>query len=296
MFKKLLQYTVVVLCLIALVWTCLPASVQARADKLFEEFCVFRGGVLINPREVAKSDDDGYYYGAELNDYGTTGAGTDTGAGKIIGGAAKKVYGFGIDVSIPANGAAPFTGDSNVAALRTSIKNYDGNDTSFVMNGISIQSSNRSGGTLGYQSNEIGVANRGTAPNLTGLHVRAENYGMNATAMTGLDIELSNEGAKATTEYGLKIRNTNNSLTTQADAAICISETGTNTGFAAQIITEDGPKIFSGTAATGAAVYAEVGAIDATGSMYMSTTGIFVQVANTGAETDWERVDSTDSD
>lgn len=294
--RKFLSYMVLIICLIALVWTCLPASVQARVDQVMQSV-KFEGKVLVNPRDAALSDDDGYYYLAEINDYGTSGPGTDTGAGKIIGGAAKKGYGLGIDVSIPAAGTAPFTGDSNAAALRTSIKNYDGNDTNFVMNGISILSSNRSGGTLGFLSNEIGVANRGTAPTITGAHIRAENYGTTTTAMTGLDIELSNEGAKATTEYGLKIRNTNNSLTTQADAAIAISETGTNTGFRAQIIFEDGPKIFTGSAANGDAVYTEVGAYDATGSMYLTTAGaLYVQVANTGAATDWFKVTTTDAD
>lgn len=48
--------------------------------------------------------------------------------------------------------------------------------------------------------------------------------------------------------------------------------------------------IFDGTAADAAAVYAEVGTIDAIGSLYLSTSGIYFQVANAGASTDWEKV------
>ena len=51
------------------------------------------------------------------------------------------------------------------------------------------------------------------------------------------------------------------------------------------------PQIFTGSAANAAAVYAEVGTVDATGSVYISTAGgLYLQVADNGAEADWETV------
>jgi hypothetical protein len=52
-----------------------------------------------------------------------------------------------------------------------------------------------------------------------------------------------------------------------------------------------GAKIFSGAQATEANVTTEVAAYDAVGSIYLSTAGhIFVQVADTGAATDWKEI------
>ena len=54
-----------------------------------------------------------------------------------------------------------------------------------------------------------------------------------------------------------------------------------------------GVRIFTGAAIDVAAVFAEVGTKDAVGSIYLSTAGLlFVQVANTGAATDWKAVAS----
>lgn len=51
------------------------------------------------------------------------------------------------------------------------------------------------------------------------------------------------------------------------------------------------PQIFTGSAASVAAVYAEVGDVDAVGSVYLSTAGgFYFQVADAGAEADWETV------
>lgn len=58
----------------------------------------------------------------------------------------------------------------------------------------------------------------------------------------------------------------------------------------------NGAFLFAGTAANGDAVYAEVGTKDATGSVYISTAGFYVQVANSDAATDWFKVSSTDAD
>ena len=66
----------------------------------------------------------------------------------------------------------------------------------------------------------------------------------------------------------------------------------------ADIRLNNGVMIFTGSAANGDAVYAEVGTVDATGSIYLSTAAgaIYIQVANTGAATDWFKVTSTDAD
>jgi len=50
-------------------------------------------------------------------------------------------------------------------------------------------------------------------------------------------------------------------------------------------------RIFSGAATDAAGIFAEVGGVDATGSLYMSTAGtLWSQVANGGASTDWKQV------
>jgi len=60
-----------------------------------------------------------------------------------------------------------------------------------------------------------------------------------------------------------------------------------------QMLLSSGAKIFTGTAANETAVYAEVGAVDATGSIYISTSGLYVQVANNSADADWNKVTTT---
>jgi hypothetical protein len=64
------------------------------------------------------------------------------------------------------------------------------------------------------------------------------------------------------------------------------------------ITTANGPRIFTGSAANGDAVYAEVGTVDATGSIYLSTAAgaIYIQKANAGAAADWYKVTATDAD
>jgi hypothetical protein len=58
-----------------------------------------------------------------------------------------------------------------------------------------------------------------------------------------------------------------------------------------------GAKIFTGSQTTEDGVYGEVGAYDATGSIYLSTGGeLFIQVANNGAAADWETVTNSSVD
>lgn len=67
---------------------------------------------------------------------------------------------------------------------------------------------------------------------------------------------------------------------------------------ACEVLFSSGAKIFTGTAANGDAVYAEVGTKDAIGSLYLNTTNgyIYIQVANAGAAADWYKVTATDAD
>jgi hypothetical protein len=61
-----------------------------------------------------------------------------------------------------------------------------------------------------------------------------------------------------------------------------------------QMLLSSGAKVFTGSAANETAVYAEVGTVDATGSIYISTAGgLYVQVADAGADADWQKVTST---
>jgi translation elongation factor EF-G len=67
---------------------------------------------------------------------------------------------------------------------------------------------------------------------------------------------------------------------------------------ACQMLLSSGAKVFTGTAANGDAVYAEVGAKDAVGSIYISTGNgyIYIQVANAGNAADWYKVTASDAD
>jgi len=97
-------------------------------------------------------------------------------------------------------------------------------------------------------------------------------------------------GSSAGFDYGLDLGNA---------SFVDDGLTFTNNDFGiADIRTSSGAKIFTGSAANGDAVYAEVGAYDATGSIYLSTAAgaIYVQVADNGAAADWYKVTSTDAD
>jgi hypothetical protein len=126
------------------------------------------------------------------------------------------------------------SGDSNDALLKLSGSNYAANDANFIFRGLNASINNRSGGTLGRIEHSLGTQNKsgGTVPNLLGLTITAENYGTVADLFGGLDILLKNEAAVATKEFGLRLRNDNNSIASMVHAAIEISDTGANTGWA----------------------------------------------------------------
>jgi len=94
-------------------------------------------------------------------------------------------------------------------------------------------------------------------------------------------------------DYGFNVYNDGT-----MQAGLWIHNNPANGTMVSDIKTSSGAMIFTGDAANGDAVYAEVGGYDATGSIYLSTAAgdLFIQVANAGAATDWERMTSADSD
>jgi len=306
--------TLIILLCLCFVYTCLPQESQATVHGYFWNAFV-KGKLLLSPAE-RDTDSGGTAYFLEVNDLGTVDNAEVSGKGRMAGTAAEKTYALGINVNRPSTSVA--TGDSNDAALKIDFRNYADNDTNYIQRGINSTVSNRTNGEVGKIENVISTQNKvGNAPAIntlapycTGLLVDVSNYGLVTTEFIGLDVNLRNEGTVATTEAGIRIRNTNASIADAVGSAILITDTGANTGFdnlidasgasvvQAEIVTSSGAKIFSGSAANGDAVYAEVGAYDAVGSIYLSTAAgaIYVQVANAGAATDWFKCTSTDAD
>jgi len=285
------------------------------------------GGATINTADLVFGNDDVLYDsltdGLVLTPVGR-GTGDYTGVlhiddggdkdtpltGIFTGGAAQKSYGVYLELNRPSTSDA--TGDSEDALIKGVYCNHGQNDSSFIARGINTHVGNRFGGTLGTVDNQIGSSTRGSYTTLRGLSVVAEDYyGITAGAeFGGIDVTLKCEGVDpTTTEYGLRIRNLDNSTANSIDDAISVSDSGTNTGFTnvinasgatvgqAQIVFSNGAKLFVGSANGENAVYAEVGAYDAAGSIYISSVGkIYVQVANAGANTDWETVTSASAE
>ena len=90
-------------------------------------------------------------------------------------------------------------------------------------------------------------------------------------------------------DYGLNIYNDGT-----MKSAIWLHNNPSGGTMVSDIITSSGAKVFTGSAANETAVYAAVGTDGATGSIYLSTAGgLYVQVANAGADADWEKVTTT---
>jgi hypothetical protein len=178
------------------------------------------------------------------------------------------------------------TGDSNDALIRGSYSNYAANDANFIMRGINTSITNRGGGSLGItEAANISSANRikGTSPQLRGMMLSVENYGVVATQFSGLTVAMKNEAAKATLEYGIKVQNDNNSLATALDAAYMVRSSAglANAGFqygldmngatigTAELRTSVGNNIYSGNGAPGAGLCAA----PTLGSIYLNLAG-----------------------
>ena len=206
------------------------------------------------------------------------------------GGAAQKTY--MLYVGGDRTSAHVATGDSNDALIRANHNNYAANDTNFIMRGINVSLTNRSGGTIGRMENSLGVQGKsgGTITNLIGLTVTPENYGTVSTLFGGIDVVMKNEGAVATTEFGIRLRNENNSLATAVGSAVLVADTGANVGWnygldmggasiakaEVRMATADAGSlpciIASGTATDDAGIVSDVGAdtLWADGSLYIS--------------------------
>jgi len=172
------------------------------------------------------------------------------------------------------------------------------------------------GGYLGpYNSGDVTTTAGGTVSILDLVYMPETNMSVETH---GIKLTAKSTSAGPRMDYGLRIQNqgistaniyleNENLANTSVTNDIMMSNTagdvtnGINMSAAAysgaDVITSSGAKIFTGSAATGDAVYAEVGAYDATGSIYISTAGaMYVQVANAGAATDWFKVTTSDAD
>lgn len=129
----------------------------------------------------------------------------------------------------------------------------------------------------------------------TGLDVRVLNKLVNTGVNTlqGAYIKAKNyEDATVGKLVGLKVEVVSDGTVTNGGTGIELASDGTTLNCEVQLST--GAKIFSGDAANEEAVYAAVGAKDATGSIYISTAGaLFIQVADNGADADWQKVTAT---
>ena len=120
------------------------------------------------------------------------------------------------------------------------------------------------------------------------------DYGLNIESSSDMDagILLNNHASNspATMDVGIEMISATDHMETGIDMSAASFSV-------ADVKTSSGAFIFTGSAANGDAVYAEVGTYDATGSIYLTTAGaLYVQVANGGAATDWFKVTTTDAD
>lgn len=191
------------------------------------------------------------------------------------------------------------------------------NATGYTFKGINIEArlgtggevTNLIGGSITGHT-RIGSVEPGAA-NLYGLQVEAKaNTGVTAL-MIPLDVRHYRQAAShPTVEVIARLRN-ESTTGTGVDAGLRIESSGSGgtddfvNGIdlasadidQAQIVLSNSAKIFTGTANGENAVYTEVGAYDGIGSVYFSTVGkIYIQVANAGANTDWETVTSASAE
>jgi len=142
---------------------------------------------------------------------------------------------------------------------------------------------------------------------MSGLSAKIDVGADNFTASTINAAHLHIDGASTVTgqfdgmmvEVYPTVASLDNAIKVAVDAGATV-QTGlalSGTFASSDIQVSSGAKIFTGTAANGNAVYAEVGDKDATGSIYISTVGaLYIQVANAGAESDWYKVTATNAD
>jgi len=134
---------------------------------------------------------------------------------------------------------------------------------------------------------------------LTGVYASVDVKAKEGTTIRAFEASLDGAAGGTSTE-AVAFEAFNNSSATQTSSYAFSANGGTSAGhkaYTADVRLSSGAFIFTGSAANGNAVYSEVGAKDATGSIYISTAGaLYVQVANAGAESDWYKVTATNAD
>lgn len=147
------------------------------------------------------------------------------------GGAALKRYLTYIDMGMSTSIA--FTGDSNGAGLRITGSNYGAHDSNYILRGINVGPTNRSGGTMGRFENLISVQNKsgGTTPTILACTFTMENYGTAGTEAGVADFITRNEANTATTTYGIRIRNDDRSGQAAVQSGINIASHASSGGF-----------------------------------------------------------------
>jgi len=232
-----------------------------------------------------------------------------------VGGGSAKTYCLTIEGS-RLSGTPTLIGDIDDAGLKMRLTNYGTtNAAGYTLRGldISVKNSSASGFATNLNGGSIALQTESgsTTTNTIGLSVANNLDGTVTDLSLPLDVRSFRQSAGVpTTEAIARFRNGNTTGTGIATGILITSEAGDPARIVngidmddavitgANIVTSSGAKIFTGTAANGDAVYAEVGAYDATGSIYLSTAAgaIYVQVANAGAATDWFKVQSADDD
>jgi len=264
------------------------------------------GNVLINGAET--DDTSGYEQFFKV-----TGALTGVGSGS-----GSKTWVMNVDATRAA-GADITVGDSNDMGLKVAMTNKaTGNTAGYYMRGLDVAVSNRDGGSItSLYGGHISATQKGSSAvstDLWGLSVKVEANSPNtaATNVIGVNVEydmVAPTGAP-TISAGVRVNQNSDYYSAYPLAGFMVDNGATNRPWqyglyidnttigTADIRLSSGALIFTGAQTTRAAVLAEVGAAnDATGSIYLSTAGkLYVQVADTGALTDWQKVTTTVAD
>jgi len=173
-------------------------------------------GVVGITADARPSSDYAYFLNVDADEY-------------MTGGVAQKTYMLGISGERPLGSNA--TGDSNDAIIKAAYSNYAVNDANFILRGINMTVTTRSGGAGGRMDGAM-IGSKcdsgGTMPTVLGAQIISENYGTVATEFGGAEILLKNESNSATTTYGIKVRNAELSSQAAIQAAYLITDDSTN--------------------------------------------------------------------
>ncbi len=150
----------------------------------------------------------------------------------FTGGAATKSYLMQLAGDRTLGNAA--TGDSNDAYLKIAGSNYAANDANFILRGLNIGITNRSGGVMGRLENSMGVQNKsgGVVDVLFGATIISENYGTVDTDGMACDFINRDENDTSRGYAGvIRLRNDDRSSQSALDSAIDIDSHGSSGGY-----------------------------------------------------------------